>query len=65
MQVKRDDGSTVSGIVGDDGEVYLSGLPDSGLLQAKWGNSPVQQCGSKIAVPPENQGLVTMTLQCQ
>ncbi|WP_413493293.1 fimbria/pilus outer membrane usher protein [Morganella psychrotolerans] len=65
VQVKRADGSTVSGIAGDDGEVYLSGLPDSGLLQVKWGDSPAQQCESDIAVPPENQWLVTMTLLCQ
>ncbi|MEG0278113.1 MAG: fimbria/pilus outer membrane usher protein [Morganella sp. (in: enterobacteria)] len=65
VQVKRADGSTVSGIVGDDGEVYLSGLPDSGLLQATWGSSPAQQCVSDIAIPPENQGLMTIILQCQ
>lgn len=65
VQVKRPDGNTVGGIVGDDGEVYLSGLPDSGLLQVKWGSNPAQQCESEIAVPPENQWLVTMTLLCQ
>ena len=65
VQVKRADGSTVRGIAGDDGEVYLSGLPDSGLLQAIWGNSPRQQCESDIVIPAENQGLMTIMLQCQ
>lgn len=65
VQVKRADGSTVRGIAGDDGEVYLSGLPDSGLLQAIWGNSPGQQCESDIVIPAENQGLMTIMLQCQ
>ncbi|HCM63731.1 MAG TPA: fimbrial biogenesis outer membrane usher protein [Morganella sp. (in: Bacteria)] len=64
VQVKRPDGSTVSGIVGDDGEVYLSGLPDSGLLRVTWGDNPGAQCKSAVVAPEENQGLVTMTLLC-
>lgn len=33
-----------SGIVGDAGQVYLSGLPEKGTLRAKWGQSTDQQC---------------------
>lgn len=36
------DGS--SGITGDDGVVYLSGLAQEGTLKAQWGNNPDQQC---------------------
>ncbi|CNH61399.1 outer membrane usher protein [Yersinia mollaretii] len=31
-------------IVGDAGQVYLSGLPESGRLQVKWGGDASQQC---------------------
>lgn len=31
-------------IVGDAGQVYLSGLPESGRLQVKWGKDTGQQC---------------------
>lgn len=33
-----------TGIVGDAGQVYLSGLPEQGALTAKWGKEPNQQC---------------------
>lgn len=33
-----------TGIVGDAGQVYLSGLPEKGILTAKWGKEPDQQC---------------------
>lgn len=39
--IKRDEEAS---IVGDDGEVYLSGVPDEGVLRAKWGNGENQQC---------------------
>lgn len=31
--------NTTAGIVGEDGEVFLSGLPDSGVLEVKWGKT--------------------------
>ncbi|CAI8979932.1 type I fimbriae usher protein [Pseudomonas chlororaphis] len=44
-------GATVSradfenaGIVGDDGQVYLSGLPLQGTVKVKWGKTSSQQC---------------------
>ncbi|WP_345830765.1 fimbria/pilus outer membrane usher protein [Erwinia sp. HDF1-3R] len=33
-----------SSIVGEDGQVYLSGLADNGTLTAKWGNGDGQSC---------------------
>lgn len=33
-----------SGIVGDAGQVYLSGLPERGKLTAVWGQGATQQC---------------------
>lgn len=33
-----------SGIIGDDGQVFLTGLARSGTLTAKWGNDAAQRC---------------------
>ncbi|WP_141700370.1 fimbria/pilus outer membrane usher protein, partial [Klebsiella pneumoniae] len=33
-----------SGIVSDNGQVYLAGLPTTGVLLVKWGNSISKQC---------------------
>lgn len=65
IQVKTTDGSTVSGISGEDGEVYLSGLPAQGRLQAVWGKGTHGQCEADFTIPPEQQGLITLPLMCR
>lgn len=40
-----------SGIVGDGGQVYLTGLPDTGQLMVQWGEG--QQCRADYSVPGE------------
>ncbi|MEL5520551.1 fimbrial biogenesis outer membrane usher protein [Serratia bockelmannii] len=39
-----------SGIVGEKGQVYLSGLPENGILSAKWGNGAEQKCRATWSV---------------
>ncbi|WP_436883515.1 fimbria/pilus outer membrane usher protein [Enterobacter asburiae] len=39
-----DDDVQTSAIVGDDGMVYLTGAPQSGLLKVRWGTEAGQQC---------------------
>ena len=39
-----EDNEKNTGIVGDGGQVYLSGLPEKGTLFARWGNQSDQQC---------------------
>ncbi|MDR2225321.1 MAG: fimbrial biogenesis outer membrane usher protein [Providencia sp.] len=45
-----------TGIVGDNGQVYLSGLPETGSLQVQWGNLEAQRCGADfdLAKAPES-----------
>ncbi|WP_300006034.1 fimbria/pilus outer membrane usher protein [uncultured Cedecea sp.] len=43
-------GHESSGIVGDDGQVYLSGLPDKGTLNVSWGNDPDRQCRANFDI---------------
>ncbi|HBO23162.1 MAG TPA: hypothetical protein DD649_09800 [Providencia sp.] len=43
--------SNITGIVGDNGIVYMSGMPESGELQVKWGTDGNQQCRAKYVLP--------------
>ncbi|UJD82592.1 fimbrial biogenesis outer membrane usher protein [Serratia rubidaea] len=55
-----------SGIVGPDGQLYLSGVPESGKLQVKWGNAASQQCQVKFALPKDKALTVTtLSAACQ
>ncbi|WP_455853249.1 fimbria/pilus outer membrane usher protein [Pantoea endophytica] len=39
-----------TGIVGDNGEVYLSGVPDKATLRIKWGNAANQACQVSLSL---------------
>lgn len=39
------------GIVGGDGDVYLSGVPDKGQLTVQWGTSSNQRCVTDFVLP--------------
>ncbi|WP_312045734.1 fimbrial biogenesis usher protein [Erwinia sp.] len=45
------EGGSSSGLVGDNGQVWLTGLPQQGVLTAKWGNSSDQQCTVHYHLP--------------
>ncbi|SUC34001.1 Outer membrane usher protein fimD precursor [Providencia rustigianii] len=42
-------------IVADDGQVYLTGLPLSGQLIARWGDGPDAQCHVNYTLPEQSQ----------
>ncbi|CAI2534582.1 Outer membrane usher protein fimD precursor [Serratia ficaria] len=64
--VAREDGSGGS-IVGDNGQVYLSGLPMGGRLQVKWGNSVDQACLVTYSLPKgsEKETINYIKARCQ
>lgn len=77
MELLRSDGQTVpfgavvtdSGlqafIVGDGGQVYLTGLESQGQLLVKWGHSANEQCRVDYKLPENNtNGIVNMIGQC-
>ncbi|MGF6188973.1 fimbria/pilus outer membrane usher protein [Serratia sp. 2723] len=75
MTLTRPDGSEIplgavatmagvsAGIVGDDGQVYLTGLPDKGQLTVKWSGN---QCKVNYQLPAEKgvAGLYVMQAVC-
>ena len=56
-----------AGIVGDEGLVYLSGLPLSGVLKAVWGAGADRQCTAKYVLPEDslNKAIVKAKVVCQ
>lgn len=59
-----------SGITGDAGQVYMSGLPEQGTLQVKWGQDATRQCRAtfdlkNIATPSANNPVRSLTARCE
>ena len=58
-----------SGIVGDGGSVYLTGLSAQGTLHAVWGRDSAQRCTIRYALNPQNYhartGLYSQEAICQ
>lgn len=44
------------GVAGQDGGIYLRGIADTGILTARWGDAPDQQCAFKYQLPPKQKG---------
>ncbi|MFS3860889.1 fimbria/pilus outer membrane usher protein [Proteus mirabilis] len=59
VNLKSDD--TKTSIVGDDGQLYITGLPIKGALEAKWGIGPNDHCEAQYDF--ESMTLNTSVLQ--
>lgn len=56
-----------SGIVGDQGQVYLSGLAAKGKLTAQWGEGAARTCVANYSLPDDadTKPINTLNLECQ
>lgn len=54
-----------SSIVADEGQVYMTGLPEEDILVAKWGNAPSQQCKANYKLNLKKMRFNQLTLHCQ
>lgn len=53
-------------IVGDDGEVYLSGLQDTTPFTVQWGSETHQRCAGSVTISDEHStGIYRATLDCR
>ena len=52
-------------IVGDNGQVYLTGLNDSGHLNVKWGNKADEQCRVNYQISKSTDGLEQAQAICR
>lgn len=53
-----------SSIVADQGQVYMSGLPEEDTLIARWGNQANQQCKASYQLQDKHKKFSEFTLQC-
>ncbi|MGQ6551007.1 fimbrial biogenesis usher protein [Serratia sp. JSRIV001] len=60
-------GNQSGSIVADGGQVYLTGLPLTGQVFAKWGDSPEAQCKADYRLPPESaqRALNEISAECE
>lgn len=60
-------GKSSSGIVSDDGQVYMSGLDESGVLQVQWGRKAQEQCKAPYKLNATNaiQGITQTETTCR
>ncbi|MBW7981907.1 fimbria/pilus outer membrane usher protein [Enterobacillus tribolii] len=54
-------------IVGDGGQVYLTGLGQSGTLTVQWGNGSTERCSVSYSLPESKaqSGINQLTAQCR
>lgn len=64
--VVREEGGGVTSMVGDEGQIYLSGLPLSGKLLIQWGDGKGSQCRANYTLPEDSlkQAVVMATATC-
>lgn len=64
---KTGDVGIAMGIVGDSGEVYMTGLPESGHIMVRWGNSARQQCRGDYHLPEHSNtsGVYSLKMVCK
>lgn len=61
------DSGSVSGIVGDNGELYLSGMPEEGVFSLSWGDSAKETCQAtyRITNKPDDASLIQLDAICR
>lgn len=57
----------VTGVVSDDGQVYLTGMPESGTLTVAWGDGASARCTATYALPADadRERLRILTATCR
>jgi len=51
------DSTAISGIVNDEGVLYLAGVSENIPLTVKWGNSATQRCNAVVTLSPSTESL--------
>lgn len=65
--VLKDESKPASSIVGEEGQLYISGMPEEGELHVSWGKDQAQQCPVPFQLPEkkDNSGIVMVYATCQ
>ncbi|AHG20869.2 fimbrial protein [Chania multitudinisentens RB-25] len=63
--IVREESGGLLGMVGEDGQTYLSGMPPEGTLFIQWGNKEETQCRTRYVLPQDSVAQVlVMTTTC-
>ncbi|SQA96960.1 F1 capsule-anchoring protein precursor [Cedecea neteri] len=64
VSLEGNDSPRATGVVGNESEVYMSGLPDNGTLLVQWGDG--KQCRANYQLPKEKglAGVYISQSQC-
>lgn len=54
-----------NGIVGDGGQVYLSGLKGNERLSVSWGSGAASQCQAVVSLPERENSVLRQNARCQ
>ena len=54
-----------TGIVGDEGQVFMSGLPESGSLLASWGEGESGKCTAAYSMPKSGETMPQINAMCR
>ncbi|OTA19954.1 outer membrane usher protein FimD [Xenorhabdus beddingii] len=67
LEKQHDIDNPNSAIVSNDGQVYLSGIPESGQIWVKWGHKEIQECRVNYQLPDEvpASGLYQVEASCE
>nr|WP_139800429.1 fimbrial biogenesis usher protein [Kluyvera intermedia] len=65
--IVRETGSGLTSMVGEDGQIYLSGLPLAGELLVQWGDDARSRCTARYTLPEQSlrQAVAQATLTCE
>ncbi|WNI88024.1 fimbria/pilus outer membrane usher protein [Citrobacter portucalensis] len=65
--VGQGDTQSGTGIVGDSGDVYMTGLPEKGQLQIQWGNGQQRHCRAdyQLLESSETAGVSNLKASCR
>lgn len=63
----REIGSGVTSMVGEDGQIYLSGLPLRGKLLVQWGETEPSRCVAPYSLPESSlrQAVTMASARCE
>ena len=62
-----DGAQTISGIIDDDGSLYMSGLPAKGMITVRWGEASEQVCRISFQLTEQqvNSAITRMDSVCE
>ncbi|TBL64322.1 fimbria/pilus outer membrane usher protein [Hafnia paralvei] len=61
----KDSKEITTGIVSEQGQLYIGGLPKKGELEVKWGNGVNESCISKFTLPSKNAVIYEFKAVCE